>query len=136
MILSSTTRESVNGAGPFYSGQVRPEDPMPWVCSQHGERYSDENVRERNPVARCDTYDPRPEYRAPANPILVTFREYVSEWIISGTTVAALAEDFMSASPTWRDAARQALPEHIVHARKVLTRLSQLPTMERCRDTE
>lgn len=57
----------------------RNNDPEPYVCSQHGDRYARESVEDISPIASCDTLDPRPEFqhgKLEANPILVEWRQW------------------------------------------------------------
>lgn len=73
-------------------------------------------------------YDPRPGYRAPQNPILAAFREQTEQQKFEGGFCghgieAAYWLQYGEDDPeVWAPYA----PEHIKHARRVLTRLAAL----------
>lgn len=121
MMFTSTSRESIDKYGDPHPyrldlGAVRPEDPRPWVS--HAGRFVN---YKSDMVVWPRSFDPRPEYRAPANPILVAFRANRD----AGSSVEArhVLRDFYHFVI---DEAPDALPEHIEHARKVLSRLAVL----------
>jgi len=131
MQFTSTAREDVNrnvGWPPNFAAPVsvtdtvRPEDPKPWVSS-NGYRHE---VQAWHPISGSDFYDPRPGYRAPQNPILVAFRGRLRyQSMVNPVSSARLAEVWLSDLPRYGGGEHVGdLPEHIEHARKVLTRLA------------
>lgn len=118
MIFTSTTRESILPNSPGYGDRsVRPEDPEPWFYARSG--VAKRTDAQRKAAPHLAHFIPRAEYRAPANPILVDFRNdpYRQEF------GASVLDDYLSGLAL---GSMEALPEHIEHARKVLARLAAL----------
>lgn len=119
-IFTSTARENVNRTD-YYAPDafeawpvdtVRPEDPEPWKDDFGGRYASISDIPDRYSAI----FDPRPGYRAPQNPVLVAFRIDCAD---PSETIAEVAEWYLL---DLYDSGN--LPDHIDHARKVLTRLA------------
>lgn len=126
MQFTSTAREDISYPPSYYErgsiyGPVRAED-KPWLFPD-GCRFPYPNVRDGNIEHVGATYDPRPGFRPPPNPILVAFREEVhrqreANWL----SLVALARLWLDRN----EGADDAFPEHVEHARLVLGRLTRL----------
>lgn len=133
MQFTSTAREDVNRAVTLRHGLDRGK-PMTWrEACQHPSMFDQENsidaivrivdgkieyidtVRPEDPTGY---FEPRPGYRAPQNPILAALRADCGD---PSETVAEVAEWYLL---DLDDSGNT--PEHIDHARKVLTRLANV----------
>lgn len=101
-------------------------DPMPWDYIGDGYAARFAHNSPGHVYARDAVYDPRPEFdhaqHNEPNPILVGFREEVSQWHFVG--LSDLAQNWVD----WADSVGMSYDgdAEVEHARKVLTRLSRL----------
>lgn len=132
-IFTSTAREDVNRTD-YYAPDafeawpvdtVRPEDPEPFYVARRGDGMDGTPYRTAAPEG---VLAPRPGYRAPQNPILAAFRaDNPAHGMEAGSTVIDLARVYLNGLDDGDfDRTEGTLPEHIDHARKVLTRLANI----------